>query len=83
MWKSEPMFKRLDSDRKEHLLDIRGEQGCQMVYFQMYQKYQTGYILESLEIVNVVIFNCHFEYFTAILNILPPLGIFYHQWGYF
>lgn len=24
MWKGEPMFKRLDSDRKEPLLDLRG-----------------------------------------------------------
>jgi hypothetical protein len=24
MWKNEPMFKRLESDRKEPLLDLRG-----------------------------------------------------------
>jgi hypothetical protein len=55
---------------------ITFEQGCQMVYFQT-KNPKFGYILEDLAMEDVCAFYGRLVYFTAILYILWPFGIFY------
>jgi hypothetical protein len=56
---------------------ITFEQGCQMVYFQT-KNPKFGYILEDLAMEDVCAFYGRLVYFTAILYILWPFGIFWY-----